>query len=71
MKRLRDPKFALIVIFATILAAVPLIQVLSEMSDDNGIRALELFNEAPTAAHLRAFEKSLENSSWAARLSRP
>ena len=71
MKRVRDPRFALIVIFAAILAAVPLFQIFLEIGDDNGIRAFEIFNEPPTAANLRAYEKNLEKSSWAAQLSRP
>jgi hypothetical protein len=71
MKRLRDPKLALIVIFVAILAAVPLFQTFLEIGSDNGIGALEIFNEPPTAANLRSFEKNLEKSNWAAQLSRP
>ena len=71
MKRLRDPKFALIVIFTAILAAVPVFQIFLEIEGDNGMRAFEIFNEAPTAENLRSYEKNLEKSSWAAQLSRP
>jgi hypothetical protein len=71
MKRLRDPKWALIAIFVVILAAVPLCQTLLELGGENGIGALEVLNEPPSAANLRAYEKNLEKSSWAAQLSRP
>ena len=71
MERMRDPKFALIAIFVAIIAAVPLFQLVREIGGDNGIRAFEIFNEPPTAANLRAYEKNLEKSSWAAQLSRP
>src|SRR5688572_10162465 len=71
MKRLRDPNWALIAIFVAILGAVPLRQILLELRGENGIGALEVFNEPPTAANLRAYEKNLEKSSWAAQLSRP
>ena len=71
MKRLRDPKWALIAIFVAILGAVPLRQILLELRGDNGVGVFEIFNEPPTAANLRAYEKNLEKSSWAAQLSRP
>src|SRR5688572_16613507 len=71
MKRLRNPNWALIAIFIAILGAVPLCQMLLELRGENGIGALEIFSETPSAANLRAFEKNLEKSSWAAQLSRP
>ena len=71
MKRLRDPNWALIISFVAIVAAVPLIQILMELREPNGIRVFEIFNHSPTASNLRSYEKNLEEASWAARLSRP
>ena len=61
----------MILLFAGILSVVPVAQALLEASQENGVRAFEVFSEAPTAANLRAFEKNLEQASWAARYSRP
>ncbi len=71
MKRFRDPNWALIALFLAILAAVPLVQTALEAGQEDGIKALDLFSEFPTAANLRAYEQNLEKVSWAARTSRP
>ena len=71
MMRFRDPNWALIVLFLGIIAAVPLIQTLMEVRQEDGVRAFELFSEFPTAANLRAYERNMEKANWAARLSRP
>jgi hypothetical protein len=71
MNRLRDPQWFLILIFLGIIASVPLIQILIEARQDDGVRVFEVFNQAPTAANLRAYERSLETANWAARMSRP
>jgi len=71
MSRLRDPQWCLILIFLGILVAVPLIQIVIEARQDDGIHAFELFNQPPTAAHLRAYERNLEAGNWAARATRP
>lgn len=71
MKRLRDPKWTLIILFGAIIAAVPLVQAFSELIRDQTVAAFDLFSEAPTAENLRAYEHNLENASWASRLSRP
>lgn len=71
MKRLRDPRWFLILMFLAIISAVPLAQIGLEARQEDGIRALEVFRQPPTAANLRAFEKSLESVNWAARLTRP
>jgi hypothetical protein len=71
MKRLRDPKWVLIFIFAGIIVALPLMQTIIEASGDQGVRAVELFSEWPTAEHLRSYERNLEEANWAARVSRP
>lgn len=71
MKRLRDPNWALIFIFLGIIALVPIVQTIKEVGSDEGLVALEVFSQAPTAANLRAFEKRLEENTWAAKASRP
>src|SRR5688500_17551870 len=57
--------------FLGIIAVVPLIQTLIEARGEEGVRALEVFRQPPTAAKLRAYERSLETANWAARASRP
>jgi alginate O-acetyltransferase complex protein AlgJ len=71
MNRLRDPASILILIFLGMIAAVPFIQWVIEARQDEGIRVLEVFRQAPTAANLRAYERSLESANWAARVTRP
>ena len=71
MKRLRDPQWFLILMFLGIIAGVPLIQTLLEVRQGDGVRACDVFSQTPTAAHLRAYERSLETANWAARLTRP
>lgn len=71
MKRFRDPRWALILMFVGIIGIVPLVQVMMEVREESGVRAFEVFGDAPTAPNLRRFEKNLEQASWAARLSRP
>ncbi len=71
MNRLRDPQWFLILMFIGIIGAVPLIQVLIETQQEDGVRVFEVFNQPPTAANLRAYEHNLEAANWAARLSRP
>ena len=71
MKPLRDPQWVLILMFLGIIAGVPLIQIVIETRQENGIRAFDVFNQAPTAENLRAYERSLEGANWAARLTRP
>ena len=71
MKRLRDPQWVLILMFVGMIAGVPLIQLVIEVRQEDGVRALDVFGQRPTAANLRAFERSLEAANWAARVSRP
>jgi hypothetical protein len=71
MKHLRDPQWFLILMFLGIIGSVPLIQILLEARQEDGVRAFEVFSQTPTAANLRAYERSLEAANWAARLSRP
>lgn len=67
---IRNPQWFLILIFLGILVSVPLIQTVIEAPQDDGIKAFEVFNQAPTAANLRAYERSMEAASWAAQVSR-
>lgn len=71
MKRLRDPNWVLIFLFVALIFGVPLTQTVMEMRQEEGVIAMELFSERPTAENLRAYEKKLEQASWAGRLSRP
>jgi len=71
MKRLRDPNWVLILLFLGILTAVPIVQTIVEMRGDEGVLALDLFGERPTAENLRSFEHKLDAANWAGRLSRP
>jgi hypothetical protein len=71
MNRVRDPQWFLILMFLGIIASVPLIQLLVEARQGNGVRAFDVFSQTPTAANLRAYERSLETANWAAQLSRP
>jgi len=71
MKRLRDPNWVLILLFLGIVAAVPIVQTIVEMRGDEGVLALDLFSEWPTAENLRSFEHKLDAANWAGRLSRP
>src|SRR5512146_1401385 len=71
MKYLRDPRWFLILMFLTIIASVPVIQIVIELRQEDRIRFFDVFSQPPTAANLRAYEKSLESANWASRLSRP
>ncbi|HUS33740.1 MAG TPA: hypothetical protein VM680_00160 [Verrucomicrobiae bacterium] len=71
MKRLRDPNWVLTFVFVALIAAIPLAQTIMEAMGDEGVVAFELFNEKPTAVNLRNYEKRLETTSWAGRVSRP
>jgi hypothetical protein len=70
MNRLRDPRWILILMFLGIIASVPLIQTVMEARGDDDVRALAVFGQRPTATNLRAYERSLEEVNWAARLTR-
>jgi hypothetical protein len=71
MKRFRDPQWFLILMFVGIIASVPLIQLVIEVQEGDGVRAFEVFNKAPTAANLRGYERTMESANWAARVCRP
>ena len=69
--QLRDPRWFLILSFLGILGGVPAVQIFLDIRAGNAGRVLDLFTQAPTAAHLRHYERNLESANWAARLSRP
>ena len=71
MKRFRDPRWFLILLFLGIVGCVPLVQLLKEAREENGIQAFQLFGQAPTASNLRNFEQGLERANWLGRLTRP
>lgn len=71
MRRLKDPRWFLIVMFLGIIASVPLVQVAIEVREGNGIQAFEVFQQAPTAANFRNYEHNMETANWLARVSRP
>jgi len=71
MKRPRDSRWVLILMFLGILVSVPLIQTGIEIRRGEWPQALELFQRKPTASNLRAYEHNLEDASWAAKESRP
>ncbi len=71
MNRFRDPQWCLILVFLGIIAGVPLTQILREARQEDGVRVFEVFSQPPTSAHLRAYERSLEDANWVARLCRP
>jgi hypothetical protein len=71
MRRLKDPRWFLIVMFLGIIVGVPLVQMGIEVRDGNGIQALQVFEQAPTAANLRNYERNMEGANWLARFTRP
>jgi hypothetical protein len=71
MKYFRDPRWFLILIFIAIIGSVPLIQVLKELSAEQEVQALQIFNETPTATNLRSYERSIETANWLGNLTRP
>ena len=71
MHRLREPHCVLVLVFLGILVSVPLIQAVAEARRGEPPQALELFRRQPTARNLRAFERGLEEASWAAKRLRP
>jgi hypothetical protein len=69
--RNRAPELALAIFFLVLVASVIVIQTTVEIHRGEGISALEVFRQKPTAAHLRAYEHGLEDASVVARALRP
>jgi hypothetical protein len=70
-RRNRAPELALATFFLVLVASVIFIQTTVEIHRGQGISALEVFRQKPTAVHLRAYEHSLEDASVVARALRP
>jgi hypothetical protein len=70
-RRNRAPEFALASFFLVLVASVIVIQTTVEIHRGEGISALEVFRQKPTAAHLRTYEHGLEDASVVARALRP
>lgn len=64
-------ELALVILFLALVASGLLIQTAVELRTGQGVGALELFREKPTAANLRAYEHSLEDASVVAGALRP
>lgn len=73
MRIIHHPQWFLVLTFLALIVAVPLVQVAVELFPRQGERpqALDVFCRRPTAANLRAYERNLEDGSWAAALMRP
>ena len=71
MKRLRDPRWFLILLFLAIIGSVPVIQAINELRAEQEIQAFGIFNQPPTAANLRNYERSIEAANWLGNLTRP
>ena len=69
--RTRAAELALAIFFLVLVASVIVIQTTVEIHRGEGISALEVFRQKPTAAHLRAYEHGLEDASVVARALRP
>ena len=69
--RHRSAELALVIFFLGLVASGLLIQTTIELSRGESLSALEVFHQKPTSAHLRAYERSLEDASVLARALRP
>jgi hypothetical protein len=71
MRAQRTSELCLILLFLGILVTVPVAQTGVELWRGDRIQALDVFRERPTSAHLRAYERQLEDESVIARNLRP
>ncbi|MCC7374440.1 MAG: hypothetical protein IT581_07275 [Verrucomicrobiales bacterium] len=67
----RGPGLALVIFFLTICAGGLITQTAIEFGRGESVGALQVFHQRPTAANLRAYEHSLEDTSVLARTVRP
>jgi hypothetical protein len=70
-RRNRSAELALVIFFLAVVASGLLIQTTVELRKGQGVGALDVFRQKPTAANLRAYERSLEDASVLARTVRP
>jgi len=71
LKRPLNPPFCLMLLFLGVVGSVPLSQAVVEACRGERPQALEIFHSKPTARNLRAYERNLEDSSWAVGKFRP
>lgn len=62
---------ALVVGFLTIIGGVPVVQTGLELFRNERVQFTDIFRRPMTAAHLREFERALEENSWIQRRVRP
>ncbi|MGD0745156.1 MAG: hypothetical protein ABSA45_08365 [Verrucomicrobiota bacterium] len=67
----RAPQWFLALLFAAIIAGVPLLQLVVDLRKGEAGYMLDVFRRTPTSAHLRAYEHSLEDASVVAKALRP
>ncbi len=67
----RAAEIVLTTFFLALVASGLLIQTIVELRRGDGLSALEVFRQKPTAANLRAYERNLEDASVVARALRP
>jgi hypothetical protein len=67
----RAAELFLVVFFLALIASVMPIQTAVELWHGESLSALEVFRQKPTAAHLRAYEHNLEDTSVVERALRP
>lgn len=65
------PHSALLAVFLTLIAGVPITQLVVELARGDRLGVLAIADRAPTSANLRAYEKSLENANVFAGHLRP
>jgi hypothetical protein len=71
LNRQRSNEWLVTLSFLAIVSSASLLQTAIEISRGQRPGALEIFDQPPSAANLRAFEKDLENASLAVRRLRP
>ncbi len=67
----KPSELCLILLFLGILLTVPIMQTTVELRRGDPLQALDVFRERPTASHLRAYERQLEEESIVAKVLRP
>jgi hypothetical protein len=67
----RTINIALVAVFLVIITIEGPVQAVLDWRNEGRPQILDLLNETPTQAHLRAFETTLEDNAWSARAIRP
>ena len=67
----RPSELALLICFLAVIFAVPLAQTGLELARGERVQFTDVFRDRPTASHLRQYEKTLEEKSWAQQRARP